>query len=79
MTFRLRFPNFLAVNDLRRRLLMREGYKRKMTPGYLRRQLDWFEANVKGQWTLSMRDDAFGRAVWFAEKKEAALFQLRFG
>ena len=38
MTFRLRFPNFLAVNDLRRRLLMREGYKRKMTPGYLRRQ-----------------------------------------
>jgi len=44
-----------------------------------RRQLDWLKANVKGEWTLSMRDDAFGRAVWFAEKKEAALFKLQFG
>jgi len=30
---RLRFPKFLTVNDARRRPLMREGYKLKMTPG----------------------------------------------
>jgi len=76
---KLRFPTFLAVNDARRRPLMREGYKLKLTPGHFRRQLDWFDANVKGEWTLSMRDDPFGRAVWFAEKKEATLFKLRFG
>ncbi len=74
----LRLP-FLAVNDARRRPLMREGFRLKLTPGLFRRQLDWLKANVKGEWTLSMRDDAFGRAVWFAEKKEAALFKLQFG